>query len=111
MHIFLWVVNCSYIGLKFRKDLKNKKYFLIFYWPWAETWMEAQPAMPFLPSLLFTQSLVAAQNYRSRGPAAPTSRSPAALPGFPHTCYRPDTPISTQTRGRPNRFTPFAISP
>jgi hypothetical protein len=103
MHIFLWVVNCSYIGLKFRKDLKNKKYFLIFYWPWAETWMEAQSAKPFLPSLLFTRSLVAAQNYLSRGPAA--------LPGFPHTYYRPDTPISTQTRGHPNRFTPFAISP
>jgi hypothetical protein len=38
------------IGLEFRKDLKNKKPFLFFYWPWAKTPPLAQPGSASLPS-------------------------------------------------------------
>jgi hypothetical protein len=37
------------IGLEFRKDLKNKKPFSFFYWPWAETPPPAQSGSASLP--------------------------------------------------------------
>jgi hypothetical protein len=37
------------IGLEFIKDLKNKKPFSFFYWPWAETPSPAQPGSGSLP--------------------------------------------------------------
>jgi hypothetical protein len=56
LYFIVWVevlkiVNLIRIqfGLEFRKDLKNKKPFSFFHWPWAETPPPAQPGSGSLP--------------------------------------------------------------
>jgi hypothetical protein len=113
-------LNWTQISLQIMKRFEKEKDFLTPIRQWAKTRLVAEPG-PTSPSFPLPLSLYLRSPWS--GPPDQFSRSPAdpaALPGFPwtindsirhNTCYWPDTPNLTRTRVRPNRFTPFVISP
>jgi hypothetical protein len=57
------------IGLEFRKDLKIKKPFPVFYWPWAE-FNPAGPAWP--PNPLSRAALIMTEQHQRAARTGPT---------------------------------------